>query len=368
MSIFLEWQITKKLALALAAACVATSTLAAETVHYKVGFAEIGESSLVLLASQPLDAERLCASGYLLDIDGAKTMALGVVLNRRTGKVEFAQTLKPDSKFFQNRFVGCFAVGKNIRFVEEVDTQSQQEASQTLIYLASMSGSSGYRRNALWEDGKRSWLIGIAADPTMPAVLVGHGGKDNEANMSIHRATEDSVAKQKSFVMVQHGSFLPGSRVVLDGQKFIVAGRFSKTGIASESESAAASISSQGRYLWSHRFGAGPAAFGGLNGGVLVATKGGNASSVAVGVPAEKGRPERLLKLPAATCTPVAVTDAALLLQGCRNDGWTVMKLASEGSKDVGQPGQKVLMSGGLLLAYSPDSKDGGFAIDVSEP
>lgn len=367
MSIFLEW-LTKKFAPALIAACVITSASAAGTVHYKVALAEVGESNLVLLASQPLDADRLCAAGYLLDIDDAKTLALGVVLNRRTGKVEFAQTLKPSGEFFQNRFAGCFAVAANVRFVEEVDTQSQQESSQTLVYLASVSGGNAYRRKALWEDGKRSWLVGIAADAIAPAVLVGHGGKDAEANMSIHSAKDDAIAKQQSAVMVQHGSFLPGSRVVLDGQKLIVAGRFSKAGVASESESAAASISSQGRYLWSRRFGTGPAAFGGLSTGVLVATKGTDASNVAVGVPVEKGPLERSVKVPSATCAPVAVTDAALLLQGCRKDGWTVVKMAADGFKDVGQPGQKVLMSGGLVLAYSPDAKDGGFVVDVSEP
>jgi hypothetical protein len=275
------------------------------------------EGRLTLLSNNPVGEGKLCIAGSIFDPDETKSVAVGMVVDVKSSKIEWVRTVSPTAGNFQNRFVGCYSYGKEVRFIEETETQSSATLRQVLINMVQLGSSTGPRRTALWETGKSNWLVALNSTPEQTFVVFGHAPADEggEAQMSLHY-----LGEARKITKVQHGSFQRGSVAVKHGDGIQIAGRFSKSGFEMDATPAAASLSKTGNYAWSK-----------LIDGQAIYGKSSNQQSITTAILSQANGNLRLLPLtqtaaveralqsPSADCKPIAMfADQAIAYQACQ--------------------------------------------------
>lgn len=353
-------------------AVLSTATSASDLVHFRLP--ELSGQRLTLLASNPVGGDSVCVAGFAFDPEEAKATAIGLVLNARTADVKFVGIVKPAEALYQNRFTGCFELAGKVVFVEEADTQSSPQLSQVLVNLVSMKGAAtaAVERRRLWSDGKRNWLVGLNSDGVRAALVVGHdpGQGASFVGMSVHQVTGATVVTSPA-VTVKHGSFLPGSKVTLDGKGYLLAGPFARSGLEVDASLAKASISKAGNYIWAKPlpprvFLAGPDDQGRL----FQVELSENASQASIGEVAENATPGARVLLPHRDCVPQwLVPHVALLSKACGPVPLTIQYLADSKRRDLVLASPKYVFGPKTAVLYSPlELGAEGFSIGVITP
>jgi hypothetical protein len=342
-----------------------------------VGYIKMRDLSgfrLTLLSTNEVEKGANCVAGYAFDPEEAKSIAVGLVLNPSTLEISWAKAVRPTGDFHQNRFTGCFAAAGKIYFLEESDTQASPELSQVMINFSSVLSSqpSLVERSRIWADGKRNWLIGLFADSARVTVVLGHNQEtgSHDAEMTVHQFSRETMVAEPA-IRVKHGSFLSGSKVILDGKKLVIAGRFAKSGLDIDAAMAKAAISQTGNYIWAKPMHSdviigGPDRQGRLF-EVQPNSERGTVSLVNVVTAAAPGIQ---LTLPSRDCVPQwLLPDVALISKACKKDMITIQKLAKPSRREVKFAFPKVVPGANTVLFYSPvESGADGYGFGVIAP
>ncbi len=329
---------------------------------------------LTLLTSNVVGKDGVCVAGYAFDPEEAKAVAVGLVLSAQTAEVRWAAAVGPSDGFHQNRFTGCFEVADKVWFIEESDTQASPELSQVMVGLASTKRpkTGAVERRPIWFEGKRNWLAGLSSDGERTTILLGHdpGTGTSSVGMSLHQLDGPNLATEPP-TMVKHGSFLAGSKVTFDGKRFLIGGRFAKSGLDIDASMAKAAVSKSGNYIWAKPLGSsvlvtGPDVQGhlyevgpmGMPGRVLIAEL---AEIAAPGNPVTLANPECLVQW--------NVPHVALVSTSCVKDQMTIQYLANSNQKAVTLALPKISYGVRTAVLYSPfESGEEGFSIGVITP
>jgi len=367
MSICFDMNFICRTAALLAASLFGICAYAGEVGHAKLSVAE--GARLTLLASNQLPEGKLCMAGYAYDPEEAKAVAVGLVIDAKTSKVEWAQILKPAGDLYQNRFTGCFSSGSGVSFIEETDTQSAPELNQALIHLVAATSPTKFVRRGLWLEGKRNWLVSLSSEVDRTTVVLGHdpGAGAASVEMTVHQLDLATVTETNP-VKIRNGSFLPDSKSFFDGQRLIMAGRFAKSGRDSDAAFAEAMISKAGNYIWAKPIGQ-VAVIGANKQGQLSIATWSNLGKTNIAMASEKSSGE-LVEAPTRTCVPVALyAGVSVVYRDCDKDTLTIQYLNNAPLRHFKASLPKLLIGPTALTLYSSvASGDSGYHIEVIIP
>jgi hypothetical protein len=351
----------------LAASLFGICAYAGEVGHAKLSVAE--DTRLTLLSSNQLPDGKLCMAGYSYDAEEAKAVAVGLVIDAKSSKVEWAQILKPAGDLYQNRFTGCFSSGSSVSFIEETDTQSSAELNQVLIHVVAATSPTKFVRRGLWLEGKRNWLVSLSSEVDRTTVVLGHdpGAGAASVEMTVHQMGLATVTETNP-VKIRNGSFLPGSKSFFDGQRLLIAGRFAKSGRDSDAAFAEAMISKAGNYIWAKPIGQ-VAVIGANKQGQLSIATWSNLGKTNIATASEKSSGE-WLEAPTQTCVPVALyAGVSVVYRDCDKDTLTIQYLNNAPPRQLKTSLSKLLIGSTVLALYSPIvSGDSGYSIEVIIP
>ena len=198
-----------------------------------------------------------CLAGADLDTGLAQTHAIIQKLDSSRGKPAWVTRASLTERgFFQNRFTSCTFMGGSIYGLEEVDTQADSNASQTLIFVTRFD-KQGRRtaRKQLTLDGKKPWSVGMVALDEDLYVLLGEQKSSTQTTGGGMRliSLSKSLDIQRT-ITIPNGSFFYPSKMLATAHGIFLVGPFSKSAEEQDAELASAKLSLNGKYLWAQRF------------------------------------------------------------------------------------------------------------------
>lgn len=198
-----------------------------------------------------------CLAGADLDTGLAQTHAIIQKLDSSRGKPAWVTRASLTERgFFQNRFTSCTFMGGSIYGLEEVDTQADSNASQTLIFVTRFDKQGRLTaRKQLILDGKKPWSVGmVALDEDLYVLLGEQKSSTKTAGGGMRLISLSKSLDIQRTITIPNGSFFYPSKMLATAHGIFLVGPFSKSAEEQDAELASAKLSLNGKYLWAQRF------------------------------------------------------------------------------------------------------------------